>query len=423
MSEVRPVFSAPRAFWLLYFFNAIGSWSSWILLAPHYSAGSDRVAGFAVIAITRQILFMLGTLYAGPWADHGNTLRKLIRAETLLTLVTLVALGVLLVTRGEPHKAWLVGWVVLRVFVGAFASVAAFKLITLLKGIQEEGARGGAGTIAGESIVIHLLAIQGSVVFASALCAVLSVVSSHAFVLGVAIDLLSSIGFLILLLRMKGSAIDRSVGAAGTLTFLRMLKESAITFWGREFWPLNAIQFIGLIMISGFATMTLHLSKQWSEIAGVSSSTLFSVGNLVYGSTLWLGGYWVGSLNRSRSACVVGTAAVLGSSALWLLAVPLEVRSAVLDASAFALYSIGFGLFFQGSNRLIIERGDPDRLATLRASMTLQLSVVFGVAEYWIGSSLHLAGAWEAVHWVRVVLGVGVLGWVFGSKSLRTVKA
>ncbi|MEA3082468.1 MAG: hypothetical protein QOC89_165 [Paraburkholderia sp.] len=375
---------------------SLGSTIMWLLLVPYFDqvAQSSRLVG--LLGMERQIAMVAGSLLAGTWADRGRVIQKFALLEAAQLGLALVLLGKILFSHSVT-SAFVLAWTGLRFIIVGATTILAYRLLADLSGSGSRGA------------VTHMVTSpQGAMVFASIICVLIPVWTSHSMVTALIIDALTA-GCLVVFLFSRGNAKEdesswtacrwRNTGSAILSAFLSAIR----SFWLPALRPWSFVQICFLTGLSGMMVYGYAIAERQDVVPvqiGFAASWFF------YGLAFWL------TAPLLRSASVARPSAVLFSVALvacGLLGTLVDLSHVRVHALIYVVLTLVNAFWLHYTNAQILRRAPSHAVGQIRASMLFYLGVVFGFGEQIAGIALTDAARTASLGVVRLLVGLILL--------------
>ncbi|MFL9914338.1 hypothetical protein PQR75_02800 [Paraburkholderia fungorum] len=371
---------------------SLGSTIMWLLLVPYFDqvAQSSRLVG--LLGMERQIAMVAGSLLAGTWADRGRVIQKFALLEAAQLGLALVLLAKML-SSPSVAPAFVLVWTGLRFIIVGATTVLAYRLLADLSGSGSRGA------------VTHMVTSpQGAMVFASIICVLIPVWTSHSMVTALIIDALTAGGLVVFLSSSACTKEDQS----GSMAFRWRNMGGAILSAVRSFWlpalrPWSLVQICFLIGLSGMMVYGYAIAERQDVVPvqmGFAASWFF------YGLAFWLTAPLLRSASVARPSAVLFPVALIACGLLGSL---VDLSHVTVHALIYVVLTLVNAFWLHYTNAQILRRAPSHAVGQVRASMLLYLGVVFGIGEQIAGIALTDAAKTASLGVVRLLVGLILL--------------
>jgi len=390
----------------------------WLMLGAAMNQLPSGVLGVGVLTGIRQLSTIVGTLIGGVIADHGRVLIRQLWTEGLQlvsALVLLVTISPLISLSGEQTTQAFLLWSLFRFGIGGVSFVLGFRLLAVSQKSLGNTAR------------THLLVNQGATLFAPVLGLALPLITPAPLIAAVIFDALTTLAYIFALLRARGTELDVTrndleIAVAENSSLGTRLFDSAFSLWRDGTRPWNALQFLSLFAISGYAVFCLQTAV---KLQGGSLESRYAFLSLLYGIALWGVALWSlrksptesglsgSKLNRLRSRMMAGATFLACSGVIDFILPGQRLNAQGLLLVSFACYVFAFWLLLDCTNQGVLLGVSSEKAGKVRSSMVFHLCLIFGVAEGIFGWLYSLGDV--GVLWIggsRILLGIALAGFV-----------
>jgi hypothetical protein len=352
-----------------YLLNSIGSFVMWLVLGPYVSMQTQGMASMGHLGMVRQLAFIAGAVLGGSLADHGRPLRKQLVVEIIQFLSAIFL--IFLIREESADNEWVfLSWSAIRFGFSGLSFVLGFKVLSQITNSL------------GNTSIVHLLLTQGATLFAPIIAFGLPFISSQPLSVALSFDALSTLGYIIVLLKALGSSYDVQCTSESPQTIFQRLRVSITAFWRPEFRPWNYLQLLMLLGLSGYAVISLQTAEHQSLLPVNSAYALCS---LTYGFALWITSIWIKRAESLKMPIALGSLSLAISGAIYIGKAPEQFAL----ASSYVFYVFGFWLLLHGTNKGLLSCANPLVAGEVRASMVFYLSVIFGLGESAFGTAIQ----------------------------------
>lgn len=371
---------------------SLGSTIMWLLLVPYFDqvARSSRLVG--LLGMERQIAMVAGSLLAGTWADRGRVIQKFALLEAAQLGLAFVLLAKILFS-ATVTPAFVLVWTGLRFIIVGATTILAYRLLADLSGSGSRGA------------VTHMVTSpQGAMVFASIICVLIPVWTSHSMVTALIIDALTAGGLVVFLSSSAYAKEDESSWTAFRWRNMGGSIVSAIrSFWLPALRPWSFVQICFLTGLSGMMVYGYAIAERQDVVPvqiGFAASWFF------YGSAFWLTAPLLRSVSVARPSAVLFSVALI---ACGLLGTLVDLSHVGVHALMYVVLTMINAFWLHYTNAQILQRAPSHAVGQIRASMLLYLGVVFGFGEQIAGIALTDAAKTASLGVVRLLVGLILL--------------
>jgi MFS family permease len=368
--------------------GSLGATIMWLLLVPYFDqvAHSSRLVG--LLGMERQIAMVAGSLVAGMWADRGRVIQKFALLEAGQLGLALVLLAKMLFS-SSVSPAFILLWTGLRFVIVGATTVLTYRLLANLSGSGSRGA------------VTHMVTSpQRAMVFASIICALIPVWTSHSMV----VDALTAGGLVIFLSSRACATADRSGSTAFRWRDMGDAILSAVSsFWLPALRPWSLVQICFLTGLSGMMVYGYAIAERQDVVPvqiGFAASWFF------YGLAFWLTAPLLRRVNVARSSAFLFSVALIACGVLGSL---VGLSHFGVHAAIYVVLTLINAFWLHYTNAQILRRAPPHAVGQIRASMLLYLGIVFGFGEQIAGIALTDAAQTALLGGLRVLAGLILL--------------
>lgn len=382
--------------------SSIGTWVLWLSEAPFYSSIGAEYESVGELGSIRQIATLMGIILAGKLIDQSNNLGKMFCVVELCTVFLDLILLYFLYGQQQTDRLLILlpVWTFARFLVAGISFTTSFKfLVTLHKN-------------SGDISILHILMVQGSVVFGALVTMFLSLRIHDNFLVAVYLDLITSFMLFLFLFR-KNEIKKASNTTKNKFRILDSIGDSVFLFWNKKLFPWNIIQFLFLISVGGFSVYSIQYSN---SIGFISKDFDFSFMTMLYGVSLWFFGFIFIKKKNSIKYMSLFTVMLLINGIIKFQNV---FDFTILKYIDLASYIICISAMLHLTNQKIISLSDPNKIAMTRASMVFYLNIAFAACEYSMGHLYEIQLGDSTAGILRILSATSILLLILYSRKRR----
>lgn len=351
--------SVVKILFTLTLLNSIGGNALWLSAGPFLSNKTQGIGFIGLIAASRQISFLFGSILGGIHADSSSPLRRYFAAELGMLCLSLG----LLYSLDNPEASIFIIWACLRFFLSGYASNLSFKVFGECLKSWSWGN------------TVSLLFIQGSFFFSAILALVYPHILKNYFLMAVIVDLVTSLILVIFLRFAFQSSLDIRYSLPRR-SFRDDLSDSMMSSFSRETKDISIIRTALLVATSGMLIFSIQLSK---VVMGQDYKNFFFLFFLIYGSNAWAASLILKKLNNNKLILKLSLYTLIFSCLIFL------INSGAFIYIGVFFFTLAYWLGVLSSNQLVLQNANSMNSGKISSSLIFQISIIFGIGELLYG--------------------------------------